>query len=68
MRELRQVCEALVDTPEAYPLVPRYERMGVRRRVWGNYLIFDRVAQDEIELLHVLHGARDYELLLFPER
>jgi toxin ParE1/3/4 len=48
-------------------LVPRYEHTGVRRRPYGNYLIFYRISDDRIEVLHVLHGARDYESILFPE-
>jgi toxin ParE1/3/4 len=29
-------------------------------------LIFYRVLNDTVEVLHVLHGARDYEAILFP--
>jgi toxin ParE1/3/4 len=53
--------------PRAYPLVPRYEHLGVRRRSYRDYLIFYRIAGGRIEVLHVLHGARDYEPILFPE-
>ena len=67
IRGLREKCESLADTPRGYPLVPRYEHKGVRRRPFGNYLIFYRVGQDAIEVIHILHGARDYEPLLFPE-
>jgi toxin ParE1/3/4 len=65
--ELRDRCEALAHAPRAYPLVPRYEHFGVRRRSYRDYLIFYRITADRIEVLHVLHGARDYELILFPE-
>jgi plasmid stabilization system protein ParE len=65
--ELRQCCEGLSDMPERFRLVPRYERGGIRRRVHGNYLIFYRVGIETIDVLHVLHGAMDYERLLFPE-
>ena len=64
--ELRRRCEALIDAPEGYELVPRYEALGIRRRPYDDYLIFYRVAGDAIEILHVLHGARDYEAILFP--
>jgi toxin ParE1/3/4 len=67
IRGLREKCESLADAPRGYPLVPRYEHKGVRRRPFGNYLIFYRVGQDAIEVIHILHGARDYEPLLFPE-
>jgi plasmid stabilization system protein ParE len=65
--ELRDKCLALADAPRGYPLVPRYERHGVRRRTCASYLIFYRLGAEAIEVVHILHGARDYERLLFPE-
>jgi toxin ParE1/3/4 len=67
VQELREKCESLADAPRGYPLVPRHEHLGIRRRPFGNYLIFYRVRPDVIEVVHVLHGARDYEPLLFPD-
>lgn len=67
VRELRQQCAALADGPERFVLVPRFEHVGVRRRVYGNYLIFYCIGGDRVEILHVLHGARDYDPVLFPE-
>ncbi len=58
-------CLALADTPKAYPSVPRYERFGIRRCVHGSYLIFYRLQPEQIEVIHVLQGARDIEVLLF---
>ena len=66
-QELRQRCQTLSDMPRGYPLVPRYEHTGVRRRLHGNYLIFYRIVGKRIQVLHVLHGARDYEPILFPD-
>jgi addiction module RelE/StbE family toxin len=65
VEELLNRCLALADTPRAYPLVPRYERFGIRRCVHGNYLIFYRLQPEQIEVIHVLQGARDIEALLF---
>jgi len=65
--ELLDRCLELGDFPRAYPLVPRYERLGVRRRIYGNYLIFYRVRPRRVEVLRVLHGARDYDRFLFPD-
>ena len=67
VRELRERCESLLDAPRGYPLVPRYERFGVRRRPFGRFLIFYRIGEDRIEVIHILHCARDYESLLFPQ-
>jgi toxin ParE1/3/4 len=58
VQALREKCESLADAPRGYPLVPH---------PFGNYLIFYRVGTNAIEVVHVLHGARDYERLLFPE-
>ena len=45
--------------------MPRYERFGIRRCVHGDYLIFYRLQLEQIEVIHVLQGARDIEALLF---
>ncbi len=68
VRELRATSLALSDFPGAFPLVPRYERYGVRRRPYGNYLIFYEMADDTIFVTHILNSAQDYEEILFPER
>ena len=52
------------DMPRAYPLVPRYEQWGIRRRVYRDHLIFYRVQSELIEVIHVLNGAQDYDALL----
>ncbi len=65
--ELLDKCERLADAPEAFPVVARYKTQKVRRRAFRDYLIFYRVGLAEIEILHILHGARSYENLLFPE-
>jgi addiction module RelE/StbE family toxin len=65
VEELLDRCLALADTPRAYPLVPRYERFEIRRCVQGNYLIFYRLQPEQIEIIHVLQGARDIEAILF---
>lgn len=63
--ELLTRCEALGDMPRAFPLIPRYEQHGIRRSIHRDYLIFYRIDGEQVEVLHVLNGARDYESLLF---
>lgn len=65
IEELRDKCLSLVDAPLAFPLVPRYEHLGVRRRVHGHYLIFFRIEEKQVVVLHILHGAMDYASILF---
>jgi toxin ParE1/3/4 len=69
VRELRDKCLNLADMALAFPLVLRYEDRGVRHRVHGNYQIFYRVVSEpaeRIDIIHVLHGARDFAAILFP--
>ena len=65
--ELRNRCEELLDTPNGFAIVPRYERYGIRRRVHGNYLIFYRVETAKVVIVHILHGATDYGAILFGD-
>ena len=65
--ELIEQARGLADMPRAFPLVPRYEQHGIRRRLHGNYALFYRVEPRQITIIHILHGARDYEAILFPD-
>ena len=67
VREIYERCFDIADMAEAWPVVPRYEHHGIHRRVHGRYLIFYRVGEDRIIILHVLNGAMDVEAILFPE-
>jgi toxin ParE1/3/4 len=67
VHELREACEGLAESPERFAVVPRYKHLGIRRRVHGNYLIFYRVEINMVDVLHILHGARDYDAILFPD-
>jgi len=60
--ELRSKCLGLADRPLLYPLAPEIGQ-GVRKRRHHRYLILYRTAGDRIEILHVVHGARDYRAL-----
>lgn len=66
LQELRSKCLGLADMPERFPLVPRYEVSGVRRRVHGDYLIFYKVEPEKVVIIHILHGAQNYSAILFP--
>lgn len=67
VRELVEQCERLADMPLRFQLVPRYAHLGIRRRPYGEYLIFYAVQVESIEILHVLNGAQDYASVLFPD-
>jgi toxin ParE1/3/4 len=65
VNEILDRCLRLADAPRGFPLVPRYEQSGIRRRPYREYLIFYRVEAERIDVLHILNGARDYEAILF---
>lgn len=68
VREMRDKCMSLADMPFAFPLVPRYERYGVQHRVHSSYQIFYRLVGNPVEridVIHVLHSARNYVAILF---
>lgn len=64
IQELRVKCETLAAMPTGFPLVPRYEQYGIRRRVHGAYLIFYRVYEGRVIIVHILQGAMDYNAIL----
>ncbi len=66
IRELRSKCLGLATMPNRFPLVPHHAATGVRRCGYGDYLIFYRVEPTQVSILHILHGARDYLAILFP--
>jgi plasmid stabilization system protein ParE len=67
LRELRRSCVDIGPRPLGYPLVQHRRNDGIRRKVHGNYLIFYRVWLDAVEILRVVHGARDYARILFSD-
>lgn len=67
VRDLVQRCTDLAEMPQAFPVVPRYQHLDIRRRVHGRYLIFYRIQDDRVTILHILNGAMDVEALLFPQ-
>ena len=55
-------CFTLIDTPE---LGRRREEFRAKLRSFpvGNHLIFYRVVPERVDILRILHGARDLEAL-----
>ena len=66
LAELRDASLDIAHFPEKFQLVPRYERDGLRRRPHGAYLIFYTIEPEFIAVVHILHGAQDYEAILAP--
>ena len=67
VQELTAQCRSLSEAPRAFPIIMRHAHLGIRRRIYGNYLIFYRIGPDQIDVLHILHGALDYEATLLRD-
>lgn len=67
VQELREAALALGDYPRAHPLILGYESYGHRRKPFRAYLIIYTIAGDKVIIDAILHGAQDYEAILFPD-
>jgi toxin ParE1/3/4 len=60
--EVDRLLTMVAQYPELGEVVDHFSP-GLRRFMLGNYLLFYRQVGDEIELIRVLHGARDIDRL-----
>ncbi|HEY5797983.1 MAG TPA: type II toxin-antitoxin system RelE/ParE family toxin [Bosea sp. (in: a-proteobacteria)] len=61
---LERFCGKLLSQPERYPLSPRHAERGVRRAALRDYLVFYRVRETTVEILRILHAARDVDTIV----
>lgn len=60
VQELRDACQSLAEMPRSAPKRPQLGP-NIRMRPVGNYNIYYRPVADGIEILRVLHAARDVD-------
>lgn len=65
--ELLDRCEALAEHSSRNPVQLTHRGREQRRCPYQRYLIFYAVVAGEIEIVRILHSARDYMELLFPD-
>lgn len=61
---LREAAGRLAGTPRAFPLVPRYEHHGIRRRPWKGYGILYSVSADRIFIHRIIGPGQDHDRAL----
>jgi toxin ParE1/3/4 len=66
VRELRERANRVGEFPHAGPPRPQWGE-GIRIAVHGNYLIIYRVRDEAVQILRVVHGARDLDALFEEE-
>jgi toxin ParE1/3/4 len=59
-RELLDATESIALSAESYQIIGTQDGFDVRRKVYGNYLIFYAIEADTVNVLRILHGAQDY--------
>lgn len=62
--ELRDTAKRLARMPRAFPLVPRYERHGIRRRSHKGYGILYSVEPDRIFIHRIIGPGQDHDAAL----
>jgi plasmid stabilization system protein ParE len=62
--ELRDTAKRLAEMPRAFPLVPRYERHGIRRRLHKGYGILYSVEPDRIFIHRIIGPGQDHDAAL----
>jgi plasmid stabilization system protein ParE len=62
--ELTGRCLSLADKSNRFPVARRIGGKAFRKLAYRDYLIFYVVRAAEVEIVHILHGARDWAALL----
>ncbi|HEX4739693.1 MAG TPA: type II toxin-antitoxin system RelE/ParE family toxin [Allosphingosinicella sp.] len=64
VNELERACGSLSRRPSRFPVALNLHGEPIRKRVHRDYLIFYRVKAKQVEIVRILHGARDWAALL----
>ena len=62
--ELERRALAVGRTPRVYPYAEGLEDLEIRRRLYRGYLIFFVERGGDVQILRIVHGARDWKALL----
>lgn len=61
---LRTRAHAVGRNPRLYPFAKGFEAVAVRRRLYRGYLILYVERNRRVEVLHIVHAARDWSRLI----
>lgn len=64
VEELRDKMARLATMPHAFPLIPRYEQHGIRRRSYKGYGILYSVQPDRVFVHRILGPGQDHDRAL----
>ena len=58
--EFRQLCSSLAEFPLRFPLAREGAYGGLRKASKAGYLIFYMITGDQVDILRIVHGSRDW--------
>jgi len=64
IEELRDAATRIGTLPRAFPLIPRYERYGIRRRSYKGYGILYSVQPDRVFIHRIIGPGQDHDRAL----
>ncbi len=62
--ELEAACFSLAQFPERHPIIFNKKGAQVRCRTYGRYLIYYKADLEVVQILRVIHSAKDQENML----
>lgn len=62
--ELERACDSLSPRPSRFPVALKVDGDPIRKRLYRGHLIFYRILLKEVEIIRVIHAARDWMALL----
>ncbi len=62
--ELEGACASLASRPSRFPVALHLDGDALRKRLYRGHLIFYRIVAKEVEVVRIIHGARDWMTLL----
>jgi plasmid stabilization system protein ParE len=65
--DVQEACFGLADHPHRFPLIDTPLGGKLRRRPFGNYLIFYRAEEAIVVISRIINAARDLKRMAFPE-
>ena len=57
--ELEHACASLIPRPSRFPEVLVLDGASIRKRLYRRHLIFYRILPEEVEVIRIIHAARD---------
>jgi toxin ParE1/3/4 len=59
-----QACASLIPRPSRFPVALDLDGNPIRKRLYRRHFIFYRILPEEVEVVRIIHAARDWMALL----